>query len=203
MKERAFRADAREAKGLHDGSVTCLVRVVEFESSGPVTVMHKYDRPYTDSKPGDVWWNADHQQEGRVFVEHDIRSPFAIPGDRLRAVCEPGEPCEHRGCLSHVTHVCEGCGRGHAGILLDVTDVRVVRAQDVEWKDMEDAGLWKALPEYRNESCIWRDSAEVLGRLRIKYFRKLIGEDVFDANAWLWMATVAKVETQQENPCSS
>lgn len=22
-----------------------------------------------------------------------------------------GEPCEHRGCLSHVTHPCEGCGR--------------------------------------------------------------------------------------------
>lgn len=23
----------------------------------------------------------------------------------------PGEPCSHRGCLSHVTHPCEGCGR--------------------------------------------------------------------------------------------
>ena len=22
-----------------------------------------------------------------------------------------GEPCEHPGCLSHVTHPCEGCGR--------------------------------------------------------------------------------------------
>lgn len=27
-----------------------------------------------------------------------------------------GEPCDHRGCLNHVTHPCEGCGRivGHA-----------------------------------------------------------------------------------------
>jgi hypothetical protein len=24
---------------------------------------------------------------------------------------EPGEPCGHPGCLSHVTHPCEGCGR--------------------------------------------------------------------------------------------
>lgn len=26
-----------------------------------------------------------------------------------------GEPCEHPGCLNHVTHPCEGCGRiaGH------------------------------------------------------------------------------------------
>lgn len=24
---------------------------------------------------------------------------------------EPLEPCSHKGCLSHVTHPCEGCGR--------------------------------------------------------------------------------------------
>ena len=23
----------------------------------------------------------------------------------------PGEPCNHPGCLSHVSHPCEGCGR--------------------------------------------------------------------------------------------
>jgi len=23
----------------------------------------------------------------------------------------PDEPCDHRGCLHHVTHPCEGCGR--------------------------------------------------------------------------------------------
>lgn len=22
-----------------------------------------------------------------------------------------GEPCNHRGCLSHISHPCEGCGR--------------------------------------------------------------------------------------------
>lgn len=22
-----------------------------------------------------------------------------------------GEPCSHRGCLNHITHPCEGCGR--------------------------------------------------------------------------------------------
>ncbi len=28
-----------------------------------------------------------------------------------------GEPCSHTGCLHHVTHPCEGCGRiaGHKG----------------------------------------------------------------------------------------
>jgi len=24
---------------------------------------------------------------------------------------EDGEPCYHAGCLNHVTHPCEGCGR--------------------------------------------------------------------------------------------
>lgn len=24
---------------------------------------------------------------------------------------KPGEPCSHPGCLSHVSHPCEGCGR--------------------------------------------------------------------------------------------
>lgn len=22
-----------------------------------------------------------------------------------------GEPCSHKGCLSHISHPCEGCGR--------------------------------------------------------------------------------------------
>jgi hypothetical protein len=36
---------------------------------------------------------------------------------RRSAVCAaPGEPCDHPGCLSHVSHPCEGCGRvGGAG----------------------------------------------------------------------------------------
>ena len=83
MKERALRTDAREAKGLHDGSITRVVRPVKFNVEWPVHVMRKYDRPYTNSKPRDVWWNADHRQEGTVFVEHDIRCPLGIVGDRL------------------------------------------------------------------------------------------------------------------------
>ena len=28
-----------------------------------------------------------------------------------------GEPCSHAGCLSHITHPCEGCGRIAGGLL--------------------------------------------------------------------------------------
>ena len=29
---------------------------------------------------------------------------------------KPGEPCEHPGCASHLSHPCEGCGRYAAGL---------------------------------------------------------------------------------------
>jgi hypothetical protein len=33
------------------------------------------------------------------------------------------QPCEHRGCLSHISHSCEGCGRiGGDGIIYELCD---------------------------------------------------------------------------------
>ena len=29
----------------------------------------------------------------------------------LESELKDGEPCEHRGCLNHISHPCEGCGR--------------------------------------------------------------------------------------------
>ena len=72
---------------------------------------------YTDpTMPPD---RIDFEQDGRVVgrivgldwgsepsvfaVEYRNRNPPRLP--------RPGEPCGHRGCLSHVTHPCEGCGR--------------------------------------------------------------------------------------------
>lgn len=26
-------------------------------------------------------------------------------------ILRDGEPCSHRGCLNHISHPCEGCGR--------------------------------------------------------------------------------------------
>jgi len=31
--------------------------------------------------------------------------------DHYLSRLEDGEPCYHKGCLNHVTHPCEGCGR--------------------------------------------------------------------------------------------
>jgi len=43
-----------------------------------------------------------------------------------------GEPCSHRGCLSHITHPCEGCGR-IAGKKVKEQECEVVK----EWKKNE------------------------------------------------------------------
>lgn len=61
-------------------------------------------------QPGDLCKNED------GCTEHDapMHSAKSIPIPRfLRGLPElrDGEPCDHRGCLSHVSHPCEGCGR--------------------------------------------------------------------------------------------
>lgn len=54
----------------------------------------------------------------RGHIINDSQRPF---GDLSPCpICEQidfyhglrdGEPCEHKGCLHHITHPCEGCGR--------------------------------------------------------------------------------------------
>lgn len=29
----------------------------------------------------------------------------------MKVILREGEPCSHRGCLNHISHPCEGCGR--------------------------------------------------------------------------------------------
>jgi hypothetical protein len=43
--------------------------------------------------------------------------------DKECIVHKDGEPCEHVGCLNHVTHLCEGCGRIEGKRFVFVSDV--------------------------------------------------------------------------------
>lgn len=47
------------------------------------------------------------KRTSRLYV--DGRTEI-ISMEKLETPAE-GEPCSHRGCLNHVTHPCEGCGR--------------------------------------------------------------------------------------------
>lgn len=43
-----------------------------------------------------------------------------------------GVPCSHAGCLDHVTHPCEGCGRIAGGRLVIVERAELARLQYME-----------------------------------------------------------------------
>ncbi len=176
MTERAFVADAREAKGLHDGSITRVVRVVELCDFGP-SEMEGYDwqyrRPECDNTSIDLtaWYNIFHEDLLAMC-------PFGVVGDRLRVV-DPG------------TYPADVC-MAPPSTLLDVTDVRVVRLGGVTPGDCHAAGC----PERRVPSYIMpygyptargRDAA-------LDDFRKLFSKAIIDANPWLWLGTVKKVD---------
>ena len=60
-----------------------------------------------------------------------------------------GEPCEHPGCLRHVTHPCEGCGRIAGYTLPELPEMwRQYFAQlekRVRELEAENKRLWEAL----------------------------------------------------------
>lgn len=62
---------------------------------------------------------------------HNVPST-PTPGRHLR----DGEPCGHRGCLSHVSHPCEGCGR-IAGALLPAPVIDG-EPQEIECEELSD-----------------------------------------------------------------
>ena len=47
-----------------------------------------------------------YEQTGEIWIPKPTPE-IPQPGPRLK----PGQPCKHPGCLAHVTHPCEGCGR--------------------------------------------------------------------------------------------
>ena len=54
-----------------------------------------------------------------------------------------GEPCRHPGCLSHITHPCEVCGR-IGGISEPVTDDEIDRlayALDGDYRGWEESAM--------------------------------------------------------------
>jgi hypothetical protein len=55
---------------------------------------------------------------------------------------QDGEPCDHPGCLSHVTHPCEGCGRiaGHYGVPSEPSGEELFGGYD--YSEIKDAIDW-------------------------------------------------------------
>lgn len=54
---------------------------------------------------------AEHLLEGANTVQPIVKTRLHIITGVNEMKYKDGEPCKHPGCLNHVTHACEGCGR--------------------------------------------------------------------------------------------
>ena len=76
----------------------------------------------------------------------EIVIPSAVPAHTESAVHQlhDGVPCGHRGCLSHVSHPCEGCGR-IAGNLTLRSSGADSEPQEIECEELSDLDV--TIPE--------------------------------------------------------
>ena len=220
-KERGLVVDAREAKGLADGSITVLVRVMKDQpredvcglDRGGSALVEPYcvpEGPYA----GQWSYHGEGDEEGIVSTR---RSPFGPPGARLWvqedgcpwadkatefAIAREGEKYVYRAdYLDGVkSDVVGGDGRWRSApqmpcwasrTTLVARSVRACRVQDVTEEEARGAGVVvvtdrivkpQSLPvEYINMS--WRD-----------YYAHLVGAAVWDANPYVFVGTVEKIE---------
>lgn len=54
---------------------------------------------------------VDGDETVKVTSRLKVDGTIEVVGIERLTVVRDGEPCGHPGCLSHVTHPCEGCGR--------------------------------------------------------------------------------------------
>lgn len=46
-----------------------------------------------------------------MTIEEDILHSFPVPAGYRIKILNENQPCSHTGCLHHISHPCEGCGR--------------------------------------------------------------------------------------------
>ena len=187
MIERAFRADARVANGLHDGSISVIVRVVDPQpeegTDCPYHVGKGKDRVARRSPfgvVGDRLWVQEEYCKGEYFTEEGELWYRARPEDEHCFNEGEGSACDSG------WHPAEEMPQWASRTILDVTDVRVVRAQEVAEKDAKATGLCPLYKPARGY-----DEDDDAGPSFALALRRLYGED-----KWLWLATVAKVENK-------
>ena len=212
MPEHPLTVDAREAKGLHDGTITRIVRVMEPQPLIRHGRFHLWMEGYDSPVLG--------EPEGEFRVRAKRICPLGVPGDRLW-LQEPWgvgtRPCPNRGWYDGIEYAFEQSTlddgdilpcrevdvpdgvdlddfkgqwnsaaempRWASSLLLEVKDVKVVRVQEVTSEDAYALG-------FRCECIapIPRCGGNILALM------DGIGPDTWDANKWVWLGTVAKVE---------
>ena len=77
-----------------------------------VVNISKNDKPEEDTLDNVIRLFEDQGHWNRKHMHHP----------KTHAVIYEGEPCGHPGCLNHITHPCEGCGRKGGVITDDLED---------------------------------------------------------------------------------
>ena len=67
-----------------------------------------YGRTFYPDEPEDLAYLKQLAKETRGDENRWLELNLKIHG---RPTLRDGEPCSHPGCLKHLTHPCEGCGR--------------------------------------------------------------------------------------------
>lgn len=58
-------------------------------------------------------WKKISLEEYRKHKENNVSDNYKkyVLGNIILPEFKDGEPCNHKGCLNHISHPCEGCGR--------------------------------------------------------------------------------------------
>lgn len=220
MKERAFVADAREAKGLHDGSITKIMRVIDPQPEAPKR--HPWVRSQfagVDDKGDGVWCleaaSVPRNQFGgtNIHTSQCLVCPFGIVGDRLvvRETCAISPEIVRDKGHRYVTYKATPS-----------TEKRAVLAphrDSDEWIEADAIPYWasRTLLDVTDVRVVWIQDVteEEIERLGIKSIEQDTGastpwgewittadfhtpfmemySDIWNNNKWIWLGTVRKV----------
>ena len=215
IKERGILFSAPMVRALLDGRKTVTRRAVKQQPDVPVCdAIPKRNFPH--GRPtADWYWRPQHGHLNGVPSQGwDFRCPYGQPGDRLwvreawaadaqlDAVAprdlSQGEPILYP--ADGVTRT-SGCsmisqGRGRPSIhmprwasriLLEITDVRVERLQDVseEQSEAEGVDFLRAAPDF-DETLTAKQLYEIL-------WDHINGAGAWDANPWVWVVEFKRV----------
>ena len=201
MTEHAFTADAREANGLYDESIGCLVRVVDpqprsqrvsYGCRGGKGFGFFFGETFVPDPFGDRLWV---QETWFAYTGHGciISSCPVTPTS-----CELGYKAAMKDDFDASWRAADDMPRWATRTLLDVTDVRVVRLPDVTEDDAIAAGIHVLPLQDADDPSAWWESAPGQHQARTpgEAFRKMYAAKVIGdvVNPWLLLATVAKVD---------
>ena len=186
MKERPILFSAPMVRAILDGSKSQTRRVVKQDRDGlldckPTPAWDAFWQcvacPY--GKPGDrLWvretWSADAWFDGHAPNDIPDSAYIAYAAGR-RAVAWPAAMGKVRPSI----HMPRWASR----ILLEVTDVRVERAQDISDRDARDEGAEQI------GDC---EGAYVAGFRRL--WESINGADSWSANPWVWVVEFRRIE---------